>query len=39
MSFFTHIYNIIKEFFIYLSCRSEGDYSTLNDCEEVNGII
>jgi len=41
MTLFNKIYDAIKQFFIYLSCRTHADYVNLNqddDIEEVSFI-
>jgi len=33
MFFFQYIYNTIKDFFVFLSCRTNPNYTSLNDNE------
>ncbi len=39
MTLFYKIYEAIKDFFIYLSFRTHGDYVNLNEYDDIEEVI
>jgi hypothetical protein len=38
MTLFNKIYNAIKQFFIYLSCKTDPDYVNLNQDDNIEEV-